>query len=115
MLTVSDVSQINQMIFVVFAVGVVTGAICTGFLGTVIRIIDMNFKSPRRIKTNEGYLYRLKNKYVRLEEKQQFHKDILLKHKGNAKGNIGMLLFGIFLFLVLIGDHLLKFSLSFFS
>ncbi|OBY72366.1 hypothetical protein [Acinetobacter gyllenbergii] len=80
-LSLVEISQLNQLLFVVFASGVFTGAICTGFLKTLLNLITLHFEHPSRIKTNDGYLYRFKRKYVSLDEKQRLIKQAVEQHR----------------------------------
>lgn len=80
-LSLADIAQLEQLLFIVFATGVVSGAICTGFLKTLLNLISMHFEHPTRIKTDSGYLYRFKRKYVPLDEKQRLIKQAIEQYR----------------------------------
>ncbi|ENX58638.1 hypothetical protein F885_03006 [Acinetobacter higginsii] len=80
-LSLVEIAQLEQLLFVVFVVGVITGAICTGFLKMLLNLITLHFEQPNRIKTNNGYLYRFKRKYVPLEEKQRLIKQAIEQYR----------------------------------
>ncbi|WP_336944572.1 hypothetical protein [Acinetobacter modestus] len=80
-LSLADIAQLEQLIFVVFATGVFVGAICTGFLNTLKNLVFYHFEQPTRIRTNNGYLYRFRNKYVPLAERQNLMKQANKQHR----------------------------------
>lgn len=80
-LSLAETAQLNQLIFIVFVVGVITGAICTGFMKNLIKLISMHFEMPRRIKTNDGYLYRFKRIYMSLDERNELMKKSFSKYR----------------------------------
>ena len=85
-LSLADTVQLQQLIFFVFAVGVFVGAICTGFLTTLKNLVFYHFDQPTRIRTNNGYLYRFRNKYVPLAERQNLMKQAIEQHKALKNG-----------------------------
>lgn len=85
-LTLVEIAQFNQLLFIVFAVGVFTGAICNGFLTTLKNLVFYHFEQPTRIRTNNGYLYRFRNKYVPLAERQNLMKQAIEQHRALKNG-----------------------------
>ena len=85
-LTLVEIAQLNQLLFIVFAAGVFTGAICTGFLTTLKNLVFYHFQMPSRIRTNNGYLYRFRNKYVPLDERQNLMKQAIEQHRALKNG-----------------------------
>lgn len=85
-LTLAEIAQLNQLLFIVFAVGVFTGAICTGFLTMLKNLVFYHFEQPTRIRTNNGYLYRFRNKYVPLAERQNLMKQAIEHHRALKNG-----------------------------
>ena len=85
-LSLADTVQLQQLIFFVFAVGVFVGAICTGFLTTLKNLVFYHFDQPTRIRTNNGYLYRFRNKYVPLAERQNLMKQAIEQQKKIKNG-----------------------------
>ncbi|RUP38817.1 MAG: hypothetical protein EKK63_11395 [Acinetobacter sp.] len=85
-LSLADTVQLQQLIFFVFAVGVFVGAICTGFLTTLKNLVFYHFDQPTRIRTNNGYLYRFRNKYVPLAERQNLMKQAIEQHRALKNG-----------------------------
>lgn len=84
-LTLLEIASLEQLTFVVFAAGVFTGAICTGFLTTLKNLVFYHFQMPSRIRTNNGYLYRFRNKYVPLDERQNLMKQAIEQHRALKK------------------------------
>lgn len=84
-LTLLEIASLEQLTFVVFAAGVFTGAICTGFLTTLKNLVFYHFHMPSRIRTNNGYLYRFRNKYVPLDERQNLMKQAIEQHRALKK------------------------------
>lgn len=80
-LTIADVTVLEQTLFIIFTAGVIAGAICTGILKTILSLVSMHFEHPSRIKTNDGYLYRFKRKYVPLGEKQRLTKQAIEQYR----------------------------------
>ena len=83
--SLADIVQLEQLIFVVFATGVFVGAICTGFLTTLKNLVFYHFEQPTRIRTNNGYLYRFRNKYVPLDERQKLMKQAIEQDRALKK------------------------------
>lgn len=85
-LTLVEIAQLNHFLFIVFATGVFVGAICTGFLTTLKNLVFYHFEQPTRIRTSNGYLYRFRNKYVPLAERQNLMKQAIEQHRALKNG-----------------------------
>lgn len=113
-LSVSDLTALHEMIFIIFTTGVIVGAICSGILSTIKSILFSEISRPSRIKTDSGYLYRFKNKYVtneeRIKQKQIFISRINKKNKANYSYIIAILI--LILFILLQSFYLSKLSFN---
>lgn len=69
-LTLHDTAALESLIFSVFAVGVFTGALCTGFLTRLNRLFFNEVERPKRIKTQQGFLYRYQGMYITKESRE---------------------------------------------
>lgn len=70
-MNIQDTAALETLLFFVFAVGVFTGAICTGLLNTLKKLFFNEVQRPNRIKTLFGYLYRLGDHYVDIEYRNE--------------------------------------------
>ncbi|MHA3890877.1 hypothetical protein [Acinetobacter sp. GXMZU3951] len=68
-LTLQDTAALESLLFTVFAVGVFTGAICTGLLKRLSTIFFNEVERPKRIKTQQGFLYRYQGIYITKESR----------------------------------------------
>lgn len=68
-LTLQDTAALESLLFTVFAVGVFTGAICTGLLRRLSSIFFNEVERPKRIKTQQGFLYRYQGIYITKESR----------------------------------------------
>jgi hypothetical protein len=101
---IQDTAALQQMIFIVFAVGVFTGAICTGILNTVKTTFFNWVERPKRINTLDGFLYRYQNLYVPKEYREKLISDRLKKHKDSLTIlDKSKILISIFFLIALIG------------
>ena len=80
-LTLAEISQLHQLTFFVFVSGLITGVVCAGTLKTLISIFTIHYQVPRRIKTSNGYLYRFKNIYVPLDERNKLRQQAIEKYR----------------------------------
>ncbi|MFH3574546.1 hypothetical protein WAI05_19575, partial [Acinetobacter baumannii] len=67
MMSLSDTAILQTVLFDVFVVGVVLGLIVSGFFKTLLNSLIYRFERPKRIKTQDGFLYFFKGKYYPLE------------------------------------------------
>lgn len=111
-ISISDLTALQEMIFIVFTTGVVVGAICSGILSTIKSILFSEISRPTRIKTDSGYLYRFKNKYVtneeRIKQKQLFISRI--KQKNKTSYSYLLTIFILILFILAQSFYLTKFT-----
>lgn len=69
-LTLQDTAALETLLFTVFAVGIFTGALCTGFLTRLNRLFFNEIERPKRIKTQQGFLYRYQGMYITKESRE---------------------------------------------
>ncbi len=109
-MNIQDIAALNEMIFFIFVMGLIGGAVCTGIFKTIRSFVDLNYKYPKRIRVKDGYLYRFKNYYVSLEERnilinqriETFKQKLNPYEKRQLKVMIFMTLFTMVVFILFI-------------
>lgn len=112
-LSVSDLTALHEMIFIIFTTGVIVGAICSGILSTIKSILFSEISRPSRIKTDSGYLYRYKNKYVTNEERIKQKEIFIARFKNKNKANYSYIIAILILILFILFQSLYLSKLSF--
>lgn len=82
-----DMAALQSMLFIVFASGVFVGALCTGFLTTLINLFSRKIQYPDRVKVQDGYLYRDKHVFMSLEQRNLCRKKRRDLFMQSAKNN----------------------------
>lgn len=70
-MSVTDIAVLNNLLFQVFVVGAVLGLIVSGFFKNLLNVWAYRFERPKRIKTQDGFLYFFKGKYYQLEQRNK--------------------------------------------
>ncbi|MBN6512112.1 hypothetical protein [Acinetobacter pittii] len=69
MISVTDIAVLNTLLFHVFVAGAVLGLIVSGVFKHVFNGLLYRFERPKRIKTQDGFLYFFNGKYYPLEQR----------------------------------------------
>ncbi|MFV5377907.1 hypothetical protein [Acinetobacter pittii] len=65
----SDTAVLQTVLFHVFVAGVVLGLFVSGLLKNILNSFIYRFERPKRIKTQDGFLYFFKGRYYPLEQR----------------------------------------------
>lgn len=68
-MTVADIAVLNTLLFQVFVAGAILGLVVSGFFKNILNAWIYRFERPKRIKTQEGFLYFFKGKYYSIEQR----------------------------------------------
>jgi hypothetical protein len=83
--TVTDIAQLEFMTYGIFTFGIITGLVVGGIFKNIISIIISGITQPRRVRTSDGYLYRFRNKYYPLEQRNSLIKHAYERYKARRK------------------------------
>ena len=85
MLSVTDIAQLEFMTYGIFTFGIITGLVVGGLFKSIISITISGITHPSRIRTADGFLYRFRNKYYSLEQKNSLIKQAIQRSKERRK------------------------------
>ncbi|EOH6112524.1 MULTISPECIES: hypothetical protein [Acinetobacter] len=70
-MSVTDISVLNTLLFHVFVAGAVLGLFLSGLFKHILNMWAYRFERPKRIKTQDGFLYFFNGKYYPIEQRNK--------------------------------------------
>lgn len=71
MISVSDIAALHTLVITVFVAGAALGLFVSGLFGKILNILAYRFERPKRIKTQDGFLYFFNGKYYPIEQRNK--------------------------------------------
>jgi hypothetical protein len=80
-MSVTDIAVLNNLLFQVFVAGAVLGLIVSGLLKNILNLWAYRFERPKRIKTQDDFLYFFNGKYYSIEQRNKLIEERRKKFK----------------------------------